>query len=81
MGTKKDGSQIPFFIYGKKAKYYDAVTDDMIEISSDLLGTAADGEDAWIVPYTHLAGYFVYLARRTPGAVIGGYVASLLVAP
>jgi hypothetical protein len=67
VGTKKDGSQIPFFTYGKKAKYYDPVTDDMIEISSDLLGTAADGEDAWIAPYTHLAGYFVYLGSPNSG--------------
>jgi hypothetical protein len=31
VGTKKDGSQIPFFTYGKKAKSYDSLTDDMIE--------------------------------------------------
>jgi hypothetical protein len=39
----------------------------MIEISSDLLGTAANGDDAWIAPYTHLAGYFVYLGSPNSG--------------
>jgi hypothetical protein len=39
----------------------------MIELSSDLLGTTANGEDAWIAPYTHLAGYFVYLGSPNSG--------------
>jgi len=67
VGTKKDGSQIPFFTHGKKAKYYDADLDDAVEISTDLLGTAADGEDTWISPYTHLAGYFAYLGSPNSG--------------
>src|SRR5258708_40269101 len=48
IGIKPDGTQIPFFTHGKKIKYYDSVTDDAIEVSSDILGSAADGESTWL---------------------------------
>lgn len=60
VGLRYDGTQIPFFSYLQKLKYYDAVTDDNIEIGTDILPVAASGEDFWFVPYQNLAGSFVY---------------------
>ena len=64
VGTKQNGTQIPFFTYGRKAKYYDADLDDTVEIGTDLLPAAADGEDVSIFPYQNLAGAFVYLSSE-----------------
>lgn len=61
VGTRFDGVQVPFFTYGRKAKYYDEEEDDTTEIGSDLLPAAADGEDQFIQPYQNLAGAFVYI--------------------
>lgn len=64
IGTRFDGVQIPFFTYGRKAKYYDEDADNTVEIGSDLLPAAADGEDVSIFPYQNLAGAFVYFSSR-----------------
>lgn len=64
VGTKYNGSQVPFFSYGRKVKYYDVVTDDTVEVGSDLLPTGADGEDVWFTPYQNLAGSFMYLGSQ-----------------
>ncbi len=61
IGTKSDGSQVPFFSYGRKVKYYDVVTDDTVEVNSNLLPVAANGEEVSIAPYQNLAGNFVYI--------------------
>lgn len=61
VGTRYDGVQVPFYTHGRKAKYYDVSTDDTIEIGTNLLPTAADGEDTWIIPYQNLAGSFVFI--------------------
>lgn len=60
VGTRFDGLQIPFFSYGRKVKYYDATTDDTIEVGSNLLPAAADGDEVSIFPYQNLAGAWVY---------------------
>lgn len=62
VGTRNDGTQVPFFTHGRKVKYYDSVTNDNIEVGSDLLPVAAAAEDVSIFPYQNLAGAFVYLS-------------------
>lgn len=61
VGLRYDGVQVPFFTYGRKLKYYDLASDDVIEAGSNLLPAAANGEDVWFQPYQGLAGSFVYL--------------------
>jgi hypothetical protein len=61
IGLRYDGVSVPFFSYGRKVKYYDVVTDDTVEVGTDLLPTAADGEDVWFKAYQGLAGSFMYL--------------------
>jgi hypothetical protein len=67
VGLKSDGTQVPFFSYGRKAKYYNADTDDTVEIGSDMLPVAADGEDVWFEPYQNLAGSFVLFGSPNSG--------------
>lgn len=62
IGTRYDGTQIPFFTHGKKAKYYDVTTNDVIEIGSDLLPAGASTDDVSIAPYQNLAGSFIYMS-------------------
>jgi len=60
VGLRYDGTQVPWFSYGRKVKYYDATLDDTVEVGTDLLPTGADGEDVWFVPYQGLAGSFMF---------------------
>lgn len=59
--TRYDATQVLHFSYGRKVKYYDSVTDDTIEVGSDMLPAAADGEDIWMRQYSGLAGSFAYI--------------------
>jgi hypothetical protein len=61
IGLRYDGVSVPFFSYGRKVKYYDVVTDDTVEVGTDLLPTGANGEDVWFKAYQGLAGSFMYL--------------------
>lgn len=61
VGLRYDGDQVLWYSHGRKIKYYDAVSDDSVEVSTDLLPTGADGEDVWMKPYQGLAGSFMYL--------------------
>jgi hypothetical protein len=61
IGKRRDGVQIPFFSHGRKVKYYDTVSEDNIEVGSDLLSADQDGEDVWFAPYDNLAGSHMYL--------------------
>lgn len=67
IATRYDGVQIPYYSYGRKVKYYDVVTDDTIEVGTDLLPAAASGEDVWFAPYQNLAGSFMYLGSPNSG--------------
>lgn len=67
VGIKYDGTEIPFYSHGRKVKYYDSVTDDGIEISTNLLPAVADGEDVWFRRYQNLAGSFVYFGSPNSG--------------
>lgn len=62
IGVGQIGStQIPYFSTGRKVFYYNLATDDTIEVGSNLLPAAADGEDVNFMPYQNLAGYWMYL--------------------
>lgn len=80
IGTRYNGVQIPFFSCGRKVKYYDSVTDDTIEIGTDILPVGASGEDTWFISYQNLAGSFIYYGSpnasvyKTPVANPGSYV-------
>jgi len=57
VGVQYDGTEKLWFSYDRKIKYYDIVTDDVIEVdTADILPEAADGEDVWMQPYQNLAG-------------------------
>ena len=64
VGTRYDGTQVPFFSHGRKVKYYDLTTDDTYEVGTNLLPAAADGEEVSISPYQNLAGAFVYISSQ-----------------
>lgn len=60
VGLKYDGTQVPFYSYLRKLKYYNSTTDDTVEIGADTLPLASSGEDVWFTPYQNLAGSFIY---------------------
>lgn len=62
IGTRYDGTQIPFYTAGRKIKYYDPTANDVAEVGLNLLPAAADGEYTSIAPYQNLAGSFVYVS-------------------
>ena len=61
IGTRPDGTQIPFFTYAQKIKYYNATTQDTAEIGTNTLPATANGEDVAIMPYQNLAGASTYI--------------------
>lgn len=67
VGIRYDGTEIPFYTHGRKVKYYDTTTDDGVEVDTNLLPEAAEGEDVWIERYQNLAGSFVYLGSPNSG--------------
>ncbi len=67
VGTRYDGTQVPWFSYGRKVKYYDAATDTVVEVGSDMLPVTSDSEDVWFEPYSNLAGSFMLLGSRNSG--------------
>lgn len=60
-GIRYDGQSVLWYSHGRKVKYYDETTQDVVEVGTDLLPAAADGEDVWFRAYQNLAGSFVYL--------------------
>ena len=67
VALRYDGVEIPFFSHDRKLKYYDEATDDIIEISSDILPVTADGESVWFEPYQNLAGSFMFCGSPNSG--------------
>lgn len=67
VGIKYTGVETLWYSHGKKVKYYDTVSDDGVEVGTDLLGTPADGEDVWFAPYQNLAGSFMYVGSPNSG--------------
>ncbi len=60
IGIKNDGTQIPFFKFKQKILYYDSVTDNTIEIGTDILPIGAVNDDFNFMPYQNLAGSYIY---------------------
>ena len=58
---KSNGTEIPFRTRKKKLEYYDSATDTWIEIGTNVLGTAADGEEISIQEYHSLAGDQIFV--------------------
>lgn len=67
VGIRYDGTEIPWYSHGRKVKYYDVTTDDAVEVGTNLLPAAADGEDVWMQPYQGLAGSFMYAGSPNSG--------------
>lgn len=65
VGEKVDGTKLPLRSRGKKVEYYSG--SDWTEISTDLLGTDADGEDVSFTQYVSLAGYQVWASSPNSG--------------
>jgi len=63
VGTRFDGTQVPFFSYGRKVKYYSSTDGDTHEVGTDILPQAVvDNNDVVsFAPYQNLAGAFVYI--------------------
>lgn len=90
VGERADGTQVLFKTYARKVKYYDTVTEDFIEISTDFLPadvlTDGLGEDVSFSSYASLAGYQVWLnspngtlakiMTANPGSITDMYLAS-----
>jgi len=55
-GRMSNGTEILYRTRGKKLEYFDETTDDWVEVGSDLLSTAADGEEVAFADYNSLAG-------------------------
>lgn len=66
VGVKLDsgGTEIPFRTRARKIEYYDSATETWIEIGSNTLPTAADGEDVEFDSYNSQAGSQVFLSSR-----------------
>ena len=64
VAEKVDGSLLPIRTHGKKVEYY---TTDWVESGTDVLTTAADGEDVAITSYTSLAGYQAWISSPNSG--------------
>jgi len=67
VNIRYDGTEVLHYSHGRKVKYYDTVTDDNIEVGTNLLPAGADGEDVWIRSYQNLAGSFTYLGSQNSG--------------
>lgn len=77
-----------FYTYGQKLKYYDNSTEEWVEVGSDLLGAAADGEDISLEEYVtshgnqlwvnspNCAGFFKIMTAN-PGSAKDNYNSSL----
>lgn len=67
VGIRYDGTQVLWFSHGRKVKYYNTVSDDTVEVGTDVLPSGADGEDVWFQPYQGLAGSFMYFGSPNSG--------------
>ncbi len=67
VGRRADGTEIVRWARGQKVEYLDPATEDRAETGTNILGTAADGEDVWFAPYQNLAGSFSYFGSPNSG--------------
>lgn len=66
-GVKADGTEVPFSSYGQKVRYYDSVLLDWVEIGSNILGSAANGEDITFARFDSRAGKQVWFNSPNSG--------------
>jgi len=62
VGRKYDGTQIPFYGYLRKLLYWNASTEESVEIGSDILPELASGEDLSATLYQSIAGAFLFIS-------------------
>jgi hypothetical protein len=67
--TRSNGTEILIRWRGKKVEYYDTTTEDWIEIGTDLLGTAGDGEDVSVEEYHPPAGDQIWICGPNVGPI------------
>lgn len=60
VGKRDDGTEIPIWSRGRKIEYYHSTTDARVELGTNQLPTAANGEDVSFDAYHNLAGAWVY---------------------
>ena len=80
IGVMDNGTQIPFFSFGRSLMYYNVATDDTTEIGTNTLPALANGEDVAFAPYANIAGNWMYasspnssiykIATANPGSVM-----------
>ena len=56
------GTEITYISKGKKVLYYDTVTEDWIEVGTDILGTDGDGEEVSFSSYVTTQGYQLWFS-------------------
>jgi hypothetical protein len=56
------GNQKIFYSHGKKVKSFNDGTDDFVELGTDILTAAADGEDIAFSSYASLSGYQLFFS-------------------
>lgn len=64
VGVSNGGKQVPYFSFNRKINFYDSDNDDTHEVGTDILPTAANGEDIAFVPYSNLAGAWMYFSSQ-----------------
>lgn len=62
-----NGTEIPYFSHGQKVMTYSATDDDVHEVGTNILGSAAANDDVWFSPYQNLAGTFMYFGSPNSG--------------
>lgn len=62
--VRQDGTEVLFRSRGRKIEYYDETTDDWVEIGTNTLPAAADGEDISFSPYNGLSGSQMFLSSE-----------------
>ncbi len=60
IGYKADGTEVAFCTRGSSAYYYNSTTELFVEIGTNILGTAASGEDVMFANYATNAGAQVW---------------------
>lgn len=68
VGDRFDATQVAFYSYDRKIKYYDTITEDWVEVSTtDILPALASGEDVAFDQYHSLAGAYIYGSSKNSG--------------
>lgn len=60
-GFKIDGTEVPYRKRGRKLEYYDADTEDWVEVSSNVFPAAAEADEASFAPYQSQAGAILFV--------------------